>query len=142
MVLNRHGPLTGEAGEAPHVLRQPADVPPPLTPLADGEALARLRAARASLAERDRAVGLRMRLRAKAARVTGRTDRYLLQAVLAATDEIANRCDTLAARLATQEVVTADVTRAFGEELAHLRAEVLHLRRVVTPPDGTTRPAS
>jgi hypothetical protein len=112
-----------------------------LIPLADGEVLSQFRAARASLAKGDRAAGLRGRLHAKAARVTGRTDRYLLQTVLAATDEIAIRCDTLGARLAAQEAITADVTRAFGEELAHLRAEVLHLQRVVTPPDGTTRPA-
>lgn len=140
MVLDRHGALAGEPGQAPHALRQPADAPPPLAPLADGEGLSRLRAARATLAERDQATGLRM-LRAKAARVTGRTDRYLLQAVLAATDEIANRCDALADRLAAQEAVTADVTRVFGEELARLRAEVLHLKRAVTPSGGTARPA-
>jgi hypothetical protein len=141
VVLDRHAGLAGNPDEAPQALAQPADAPPPLPALADGEAIGRLRAARASLAARDDAAGLAVRVRAWAGRVTGRTDRYVLEAVVRATDEVVGRCDALAARLASQEKVTADVTHTFGEELARLRAEVLHLQRLVQQAGGTTEPA-
>jgi phage shock protein A len=55
--------------------------------------------------------------------------------VARATDAVAAHSDALADRLASQESITADVTAAFGEELAQLRAEVQHLRRLVGSPD-------
>jgi hypothetical protein len=48
-----------------------------------------------------------------------------------ATDAIATHCDQLAARLAEQEAVTADVASSFGHEIAQLRAEVIRLQRTV-----------
>ena len=67
--------------------------------------------------------------RAWAARVSGRADRRLLLALARATDAVAAHCDQLVDRLAAQEAVTADVAGSFGQELALLRAEVLHLQR-------------
>jgi cell division protein FtsB len=66
-----------------------------------------------------------------AGRVSGRSDRRLLLALAAAMDAMATHCDLLADRLASQEVVTADLADVFGQEIAQLRAEVLHLRRSV-----------
>jgi hypothetical protein len=63
--------------------------------------------------------------------VTGRSDRRLLDAVTDATDAITVRCDVVMDRLTTEEAVVADVARALGEELAQLRAEVVHLREAV-----------
>jgi hypothetical protein len=37
----------------------------------------------------------------------------------------------LAARLAAQEAITADVASSFGQEIAQLRAEVIRLQRSV-----------
>jgi hypothetical protein len=51
--------------------------------------------------------------------------------VARATDAVAAQCDALTERLALQEATMADVTATFGQELARLRAEVQHLRRLV-----------
>jgi hypothetical protein len=67
-----------------------------------------------------------------AGRVTGRSDRYLAQKTTRATDEIVAHCDALTDRVVALESLTSEVTGAFGQELAQLRAEVLHLRRIVT----------
>ena len=77
------------------------------------------------------ALSLRSTVRSWAGRVSGRSDRRLLLALASATDAVAAHCDLIVDRLTTQEAVTADVTGAFGEEIAQLRAEVLHLQRVV-----------
>ena len=69
------------------------------------------------------------KLRAWAGRVSGRADRRLLFAIAHATDAIAAHCDLIADRLATQETITADISRAFGEEISQLRSEVIHLQR-------------
>jgi hypothetical protein len=57
-----------------------------------------------------------------------------------ATVELADHCDRLTDRLMAQEDVTHDVASAFGEELARLRAEVVHLAGLVAaldePPDA------
>ena len=79
----------------------------------------------------DRPASVGLRIRAWAGQVTGRSDRHLLHNVAHATDAIATHCDLLTDRLAAQEAITADVTHSFGEEIARLRAEVLHLQRVV-----------
>jgi hypothetical protein len=73
----------------------------------------------------------RLRARAWAGRVSGRSDRRLLDAVTDATDAIAGRCDVVMERLAAEEAVVADVARALGEELTQLRVEVVRLREAV-----------
>ncbi len=108
------------------MLRQPADAPPPLARVGDGEPVATLRRVRA-----ERVSGTTSSLRAWAGRVTGRADRRLLLALAAATEAMVTQCDLLSERLAAQEAVTADVAGAFGQEMALLRAEVQHLQRQV-----------
>ncbi len=108
------------------MLRQPADAPPPLARVGDGEPVASLRRVRA-----ERVPGTTSSLRAWAGRASGRADRRLLLASADATEAVATRCDLLSDRLAAQEAVTADVAGALGQELALLRAEVQHLQRQV-----------
>lgn len=141
MVLDHHGVVAGESDEAPQMLRQPSDVPPPLPPLADGDAVRQLRAALTSLAARDATGSPAGRARAWLGRITGRRNRYLLEAVVRATGEIADRCDALTTRLREQESLTADMARSYGEDLARLRAEVLHLQSTVDEAGGSARPA-
>lgn len=90
-----------------------------------------LRATRAARRGTEKPTDLRSKLRAWAGRVSGRADRRLLFAVVDATDALVTSCNQLADRLAAQEAVNADVTAAFGEEITQLRAEVIHLQRVV-----------
>lgn len=118
-------------GSPPHLLRQPADAPPPLDHIGDDEALRTLRRVWPS---RD-AEGRRS-LRAWAGRVSGRSDRRLLLALANATATLSTHCDLLVDRLTAQEAVTADVTGAFGQEITQLRAEVLHLQRQVASLHG------
>jgi hypothetical protein len=73
-------------------------------------------------------------LRSWAARLSGRSDRRLLLAMAAATEALALHCDLLLERITSHEAVTAEVAGAFGQEIAQLRAEVVHLRRSLTAP--------
>jgi hypothetical protein len=79
-------------------------------------------------------------VRAWLGRISGRSDRRLLVSLAGATEAIAAHCDLLGDRLAVLEAVTADVAAAYGEEISRLRAEVLHLQRLVVSlhdaPDG------
>ncbi len=130
MARDPHDALAGQAGPAPRMLRQPSDAAPPLGHLGDGPPVQSFR--REWSARRSGTAGaLRRTMRAWAGRVSGRSDRRLLLALASATDAVAARCDDVVDRLATQETVTADVTSAFGEEITRLRAEVLHLQRVL-----------
>ena len=131
-----------DAPGAPCLLRRPTEAPPPLGPVADGPALQALRhesslhAARAGTLW---AGSLGRSVRLWAGRLTGRSRRRLTAALAGATIELAERCEQLTDRLMTQEEVTEDVATAFGEELARLRAEVLHLARLVAEQTGPTR---
>jgi hypothetical protein len=138
MARDPHDALDGAAGPAPQMFRQPSDAPPPLAHVGEDPALQSFR--REWSARRTSAsAGLRRSLRAWVGRVSGRSDRRLLLAVASATDAVAAQCDHVVDRLTTQEAVTADVTSVFGEEIAHLRAEVLHLQRVVASLQGPPR---
>ena len=123
------------------MLQRPADASPSLPLLAEGDGVRQLRAAVASLAAREATATLPVRVRTWVGRVTGRRNRYLLEALARATVEIADRCDELAARLTDQESLVADVARTYGEELARSRAEILHLQGMIDSSTGTTRPA-
>jgi hypothetical protein len=127
---------------APHMLAQPTDAAAPLPLLADGDAIRQLLAALSSLAARDESRSLPVRVRSWVSRVTGRRNRYVLEAVVRATGEIADRCDEVTTRLMAQEGLTSDVARTFGEELALLRAEVIHLRSMIDSSRGTTGSAN
>jgi hypothetical protein len=123
MVRDAHNALTDET--APRMLRRPVDAPPPLGPVSATDGVATLRRV---LADQNAAPAS---LRAWAGRVSGRSDRRLVLALAGATEAIAAHCDQLAARLAAQEAVTADVASSFGQEIAQLRAEVIRLQRGV-----------
>jgi hypothetical protein len=116
------------------MLGQPADAPPRPGHVGETEALQSFRRVRANW----EGSGGRS-FRSWAGRVSGRSDRRLLRALADATDAIADHCDQLADRLAAREAVSADVAGTFGEEVARLRAEVLHLQRLASSPPGFTR---
>ena len=139
MVLDHRRVVAVESDNAPQMLRRPADATPALPLLAAGDGMRDLRAALASLAARDATGTLPVRVRSWMGRVTGRRNRYVLEAVVRATDEIADRCDELTTQLIDQGAVTAELASIFGEELARLRAEVLHLQRTIDSSGRTTR---
>jgi hypothetical protein len=125
MVRDPHDAVADDAESAPRMLRRPAEAPPRLEHLGDREAVMSLRRV---MSDRNAGGGS---FRGWAARVSGRADRRLLLAVAGATDAVAAYCDLLVDRLAAQEAVTADVAGSFGQEIALLRAEVLHLQRTL-----------
>jgi hypothetical protein len=141
VVLDHRGVVAGDPDKAPQMLQRPADASPPLPLLTEGKGVRQLRAALTSLAFRDATGTLPVRVRAWVGRVTGRRNRYLLDALVRATGEIADRCDVLTTRLTAQDSITADVARTYGEELARLRAEVLHLQSVIESSSGSPRSA-
>jgi hypothetical protein len=108
------------------MLRHPADAPPPLAGVSASEGVRSFRRVWS-----DRNASTTQSLRAWAGRVSGRSDRRLLVALAGATEATAAHCDQLADRINALEAVTADVTDAFGQEIARLRAEVVHLQRSV-----------
>lgn len=73
-----------------------------------------------------------MRVRAWMGRISGRADRRLVLRLTAATDALVERCDTLVDRLESLESIASEVVEGYGTELARLRAEVAHLRALVT----------
>jgi hypothetical protein len=108
------------------MLRQPADAPLPLEPASANEAVQSFRRVRA-----DRNATTTRSLRAWAGRISGRSDRRLLEAMAGATEAMVDSCDQLAARMTAREAVTADVADSFGREIVRLRAEVLQFQRSV-----------
>jgi hypothetical protein len=126
----------------PKMLRQPADAPPPLTPLGQNEHLSSLHLGWARLygqPEGDtspRATWQRARGKARRSLPMAGADRELLGALIRAVDAIALRCDELADRLTTQEALTEDVTESFGADLTHLRADLIRVRSGLTALDS------
>jgi len=136
MVHNPHPPLTDHdtdsgAPTPPTMLHQPVDAPDIPSYAADIESVRVFRQVWRHRRELS-AAPRHGSLRTWAGRVTGRSDRRLISALASATDAVADHCDQLVNRLTSQEAKTADMARTFGEELAQLRAEVDHLRNVVT----------
>jgi hypothetical protein len=121
----------GEAGtdpQPPHMLRRPADPPPPMGRLAQSAAMRAFWTEDAARREPPGRGSLRARARRWAGRISGRADRRLLVALADAVNVLTERCDSIADRLESQEALASDITESFGSELAHLRAEVGHLR--------------
>jgi hypothetical protein len=129
MVRDGHDAVGDKDERAPRMLRQPADAPPPVPPVAASDAVRSFRRTWSSWSSHTG-----YSLRAWAGRVSGRSDRRLLRSLAEATDAIASQCDLLADRVAARDAVGADVADTFGEEVARLRAEVLHLTRLVGSP--------
>lgn len=137
MVFDRHVELTSQEARAPQFLKQAADAPPPLGRVSETDSVRSFRSASTSRSERALSPSFRIRARAWVGRVTGRSDRYLVRRAVAATDEIVSQCDALTDRVRALESLTSEVTGVFGQELAQLRAEVQHLRRIVTSQGGS-----
>ena len=136
MAFDPHDELAPEAdaSAAPRLLHRPTEAPPRLGRVGDGAALQALRHEWSLHGVRRRALrsgSFRDTARLWAGRLTGRSRRRLVAALAGATLELADRCEVLTDRLMTQEDVTEDVATAFGEELSRLRAEVLHLARLL-----------
>jgi hypothetical protein len=129
MVRDAHDAIGDELEPAPRMLRQPAEAAPPLEHVGTSTPLLSFRRLRS-----DRENRARRSLRGWVARISGRSDRRLLLALVDATEAIATQLDLLVDRLASQEAMTADITDAFGQELARLRAEVTHVRRSAAAP--------
>lgn len=140
MALDPRRPLTHnvEGVRPPRILQRPADAPPPLGHLRDDGQVLRLRNEWANRVSPHASV--RTTIRGWAGRITGRSDRRLLVALVDATNAVANHCDQLTDRLNAQEALSEDVAGTFGEDITNLRAEVIHLRRLVADlhvvPDG------
>jgi hypothetical protein len=143
MAFDPHDGLAPEANAsaAPRLLRRPTEAPPRLGRVADGPALQALRHEWSLHGARRRALwsgspGDTARL--WAGRLTGRSRRRLVAALAGATIELADRCEVLTDRMMSTEEVTGDVATAFGEELSRLRAEVMHLARLLADPSEPT----
>ena len=117
---------------APRMLRRPAEAPDRLPRARDDDAVRSFSDEWRAQRERTQApLPWRARARRWVGRVSGRSDRRLLFALAHATDELVTHCDRLEDRLHQQEAITRDVADAYGEDLARLRAEVVHLRELV-----------
>jgi hypothetical protein len=129
MVRDAQDAVADEFEPAPRMLRQPADAAAPLGHVATNASLVSLRRVRS-----DHQSGARRSLRGWAARISGRSDRRLLLALVESTEAMTTQLDLVTDRLMSQEAMTADITDAFGQELARLRAEVTHVRGSVAAP--------
>lgn len=124
MALDPRGNVSADLdAQAPRLLRRPSDALPPLERVGTSEPLETLRRELTSLGASNRTS-----VRFWAGRISGRSRRRLLGALGAATVALADQCDRLTDRLNGQEEISEDVAATYGEELARLRAEVLHLR--------------
>lgn len=132
MALDPQNAVAADAAQPPpRMLERPADVTTPVGRVADTRTLRTLRDRRAGQHAAAGPQSPRLRARAWAARLSGRADRRVLFALADATETIAAAHDALADRVASSEAVTADVGATFGEEIARLRAEVIHLQTTV-----------
>jgi hypothetical protein len=129
MVRDAQDAVGDEFEPAPRMLRQPPDAAPPLEHVATSAPLVWLRRVRSDQENR-----ARRSLRGWVARISGRSDRRLLLALVESTEAMATQLDLLTDRLMSQEAITADIADAFGQDLARLRAEVTHVQRNVAAP--------
>jgi len=115
----------------PRMFHRPVEPPPELGHATELEALHSLRVEVAAQLDRARSKSFRVRARTWAGRISGRADRRMAFALARADDALAAHCDAIVDRLNTQQYLYGEVTSVLGEELALLRAEVIHLRRQV-----------
>jgi len=128
-------PHSARGETPPTMLRQPADPPPPLGRATDLGAVRALLQQQARRQPSDRPGELRARTRAWAGRVTGRAARRRLDTLTAAVEALAAHSDAVVERLNLKFDVDNDVSGVFGEEISRLRAEVVHLRDLVSGHD-------
>jgi hypothetical protein len=129
MATEPHGELAPPA--PPKMFGRPADAPPPLEHVRDTDAI---RALHQGWADRSRIppgpVTQWQRAYRKLRRSLpfGPSDRELLGALIRAVDLVAARCDELADRLAATESLSENVSLSFGQDITHLRADLMTLR--------------
>jgi len=123
MVRDPDDAVADESRIAPRMLRRPADAGPAVAQVGASTFVVSLRRILSDRQDRSR-----RSWRGWAARISGRSDRRLLLALAEAMDTMVTQSDLLSDRLASQEAVTADIVDGFGQEIAQLRAEVMHLR--------------
>ncbi len=118
------------------MLQRPADAPPPLGRVGDTDAVRAVRRAPGRPAAPGAAGHRpwRVSVRSWASKASGRASRRRLSEVVGAADALAAQCDALTDHVTALEAVTADLASTLGEEVARLRAEVAHLRRLLQAP--------
>jgi hypothetical protein len=126
---------------APKMLRRPTDAPLPFEHIRASEHLRILHLGWARLndhAQNTPATPTQwQRVSSKVRRTLpfGGADRELLGVLIRTVDAIALRCDEIADRLSVQESLMEDVTDSFGEDITHLRAELVQLRVALAASD-------
>jgi hypothetical protein len=115
------------------MLSRPADAPPPLPHVRGGDAVRSLHLDWAALHGPNAnatpsGVGRRVLDKVRRILSPGRGDHELVGALIRAVDALAVRCDELADRLSTQEVLMEDVATSYGEDITRLRADLAQLR--------------
>jgi hypothetical protein len=126
------------------MLRRPADAPSPFDPVRANENLRTLHEGWARLyghpSNTSSSPTQWQRVRGKLRRSLpfGAADRELIGVLIRTVDALAQRCDEIAERLSVQESLTEDVTASFGEDITHLRADLIQVRtnlQEAGPPD-------
>ena len=134
MALDSDGNVAGDLdAQAPGLFRRPSDASARLAPIGQSEVIETLR--------RELSYQAEPQLRSPrywAGRFSGRSQKRLLFQLGAATLALADHCDLVANRLSGQEEISEDLAATFGEELARLRAEVLHLKSLTAAVDRRT----
>ncbi|HEY2213732.1 MAG TPA: hypothetical protein VGH31_01660 [Acidimicrobiales bacterium] len=115
----------------PMLLSRPAEAPPALEPLRGTDVIrslhldwARMHGAPSGPAT----IWQRLLRKVRRSLPFGAADRELIGALIRGIDLVATRCDEMADRLATTETLTSEVTRSFGHDITHLRADLMTLQ--------------
>jgi len=124
------------------MLRHAVEPAPHFERVGDTAAVLTLRSTLSGRADQARSRSIVVRVRAWIGRISGRSDRHLLFVLAHATEAIAAQCDSISDRLANQEAILSDVASVAGEELARLRAELLHMTHLASPNTDSPETAS
>jgi hypothetical protein len=119
---------------SPPTLGRPTDPPPALARVsltASVQNFQRELSLQLQIRRTPRLGNFRASARAWAGRVSGRAERRLLIAVAEAVEALIAHSDALTDRITSQEELTAEVAASYGGDLTRLRAEVIHLKRLI-----------
>jgi len=122
-------PTTSEDVQ-PVMLNQPSDAPPALGPASAAVEIQIFRQAWRYRHD-NRPSTVAQAIRGWLARQSGRSDRHLLESMAHAVEALTAHCDRLSEHLAVQEAVTEEISASYGDEITRLRAQVLHLQRLL-----------
>jgi hypothetical protein len=121
---------TPEDGDAPSMFSRPTDAPDPLPPLRGSEHVEALHRqwqnlnAPPAMNEVEPWRRLGRRARRYVHRGLGSADHDVVADLIRAVDAVSARCDELAERLAAQQVVVAEMSDIFSEELTRIRSSI------------------